>query len=99
MVRLYAEYMQLSNYGKSLNEKAKELSEIYNDMYGVVQGMREASWSGKDYSEFFNNYISYLNELKKVIEEIQSFGNFALGKIKQYDSAESTYNSKMGMRS
>ena len=96
MGTIIVETGKLREYGSNLESYAKEFHTITEKMDEIVKSLK-GSWSGYDASKFINNATKYIENLKVIEEELNTYGSTAQRRSSKYDQrVEEFYNNLKG---
>lgn len=71
----------------------EDLKEEVRNIESIVSVMNSA-WQGADYDQFKEKMVSFINEIKCFIDQLQSYKSYATGYVDTYELLENVYNDK-----
>lgn len=90
-----ADYEKISGVGRRTIQKKEELDSQLNELMSIISNDIRLGWNGEVYENFKDKALTYLKNLRKVLNDLNYVGDY-LAKVSQtYNVIEEDFNVNM----
>lgn len=90
-----ADYEKISDVGRRTIQKKEELDSQLNELMSIISNDIRLGWNGEVYENFKDKSLTYLKNLRKVLNDLNYVGDY-LAKVSQtYNVIEEDFNVNM----